>query len=361
MLARDHYATLGVSPNADAEQVELAYRHLSRRYHPDINPGDPHAATVFERIVSAYEVLSDPERRARYDSNDSPADSISPAASDLLVRILPEGNEPGTYGDLFRHLKDHRERSGSQRGSDLYVDVSVALVDSERGRKTTARVSRHDRCESCSGRGRVQLQRSRPCESCSGSGQETFVKGALSVTCRCADCDGSGLLRGIPCSHCAGQGLHLHAEMILVRVPPGIIDGQEIRISGQGHCGRLGGERGDLVLRCHIEPAGGFSREGPHLHVSQPISALEAVLGGRIEVATLDGQQAGLPLPPNTQTGQVFRLRGRGLELPDGRRGDMLVRVEVHLPRILDEDSKEMIRQLAARHPFNPRNREAEP
>ncbi len=361
MLARDHYATLGVPPDADPDQVEHAYRHLSRRYHPDINPGDPHAATVFERIESAYKVLSDAQRRARYDREGSLADSLEPAAPGLTVRVMPEGTEPGTYGDLFRHLKDHRRRSSPQRGNDLYVDVSVALVDSERGRTTTARVTRHDRCADCGGRGRVQLQRARPCDNCNGTGQETFVKGALSVTCGCADCDASGLLRGVPCGRCAGHGIRSQTETILVRVPPGVTDGQEIRVAGQGHCGRIGGERGDLILRCRVEPARGFRREGPHLYTRQPISPLEAVLGGRIDVPTLDGERVSLPLPPNTQTGHLFRLRGRGLELPNGRRGDMLVRVEVHLPEILDEDSKEMIRQLAARHPFNPRNREAEP
>ena len=361
MLARDHYATLGVPPSADAEQIEDAYRHLSRRYHPDINPGDPHATTVFERIESAYEVLSDPERRRRYDREGSLADAIAPTTPELTVRVLPEGGETGTYNDLFRHLKNHRLRSSPLRGADLYVDVGVALVDTERGRRTTARVNRHARCGDCAGRGRVRLQRARPCDNCGGTGQETFAKGALSVTCGCANCDSSGLLRGVPCSRCAGHGIKSHAEMILVRVPPGITDGQEVRVAGQGHCGRNGGECGDLILRCRVEPVRGFRREGPHLFTQQPISALEAVLGGRIDVSTLEGEPASLPLPPNTQTGQVFRLGGRGLELPDGRRGDMLVRVEVHLPEILDEDSKEMVRQLAARHPFNPRNREAKP
>ena len=361
MLARDHYATLGVPPSADAEQIEEAYKHLSRRYHPDINPGDPHAATVFERIESAYKVLSDAERRSRYDREGSLTDSIVPAAPELTVRVLPEDSGTGTYSDLFRHLKDHRRRSSSQPGGDLYVDVRVALVDAERGRRTTARVSRHTRCDGCGGRGRVQLQRARPCNNCGGSGQETFAKGALSVTCGCADCDSSGLLRGVPCSRCTGHGIDSTTEMILIRVPPGITDGQEVRVAGHGHCGRNGGERGDLILRCRVEPVQGFRREGPHLYTQQPISALEAILGGRIDVATLEGEPASLPLPPNTQTGQVFRLRGRGLELPDGRQGDMLVRVEVHLPEILDEDSKEMVRQLAARHPFNPRNREAKP
>ena len=361
MLARDHYATLGVPPNADTEQVDQAYRHLSRRYHPDINPGDPHAATVFERIESAYRVLSDPQRRARYDREGSLVDAVEPVVPDLTVRVVPEGDEPGTYAALFRHLKDHHQRSSPQRGGDLYIDVSVALIDAERGRRTTARVNRQDRCEDCGGRGRVQLQRARPCDSCGGSGQETFVKGALSVTCGCADCTATGLLRGVPCPRCGGHGVRPCVETILVRVPPGVTDGEEIRVSDQGHCGRLGGKRGDVILRCRVESARGFRREGPHLYTQQPVSMLEAVLGGRIDVPTLDGDRASLPLPPNTQTGDVFKLRERGLELPDGRRGDMLVRVEVHLPEILDEDSKEMIRQLAARHPLRPRDREAEP
>lgn len=347
MLSRDHYATLGVPPNASDEDIEEAYRHLSRRYHPDVNPGDPHAAAVFERIEEAYDILSDPERRERYDQQGSLTEELVEGDLDLRVRILPDSDDRTSFADLIHELREHARRSRPSRGEDIHVPVTVPLSQAERGRRTTVEVRRRQRCSHCSGRGRVQLQKTRSCERCNGVGEETFVKGALSVTCSCSECGGEGLIAGIDCRECRGSGLESTNERLLVRVPAGVRDGQAIRIPGAGHAGPGGGPSGDLVARVRIETPDGFRREGPHVHTTVKIGIVEAILGDRVAVPTLEGEDASLKIPPRTQSGRVFRLRERGLEMPEARRGDMLVRVEVRIPETVDEDTKQLIRKLA--------------
>ena len=174
MLARDHYATLGVPPNATDDEIDAAYRHLSRRYHPDINPGDPHAAAVYERLEAAYRVLSDPARRERYDAEGSPKELEDATGPDLHVRLLPDAVDDTSYQDLFRMLRDHARRAGPQAGRDLHATVDVPLLQAGRGRRAQVTVQRASECTDCGGRGRVQLQRSRPCQRCGGAGEESF-------------------------------------------------------------------------------------------------------------------------------------------------------------------------------------------
>lgn len=355
MLARDHYATLGLPPTATAEEIETAYRHLCRRYHPDINPGDPHAAAVFERIQVAYGVLSDPERREIYDREGSPDERSPSVRSDLTVQLLPDAQDGGSWRDLFRLLREHRRRSAGRRGEDILATLQVPLSQAERGRRGSIQVRRLVTCDQCNGRGRVELQQKYPCERCRGSGEEAFVKGALSVRCTCAECQGAGIVSGVPCDACDGRAQVTRVERLLVRVPPGVQEGQEIRVPGQGHAGRRGGEPGDLIVRCTIDIPPGVERRGPHLYARLPVSVSEAILGAKIEVPTLDGDTAILRVPPGTQSGTELKMRGQGLELPDGRRGDMLVRVEVHIPTSIDEETKALARQLAARHSKGPR------
>lgn len=354
MLARDHYATLGVPPTADEEEIETAYKHLSRRYHPDINPGDSYAAVVFERIEEAYRVLSDPERRERYDREGSPTEAIDEDDPELRLEVL-EAGEGGSYADLFRRLREHARRSIPARGDDIHVVVDIPLAQAERGRRASVNLQRRDRCPHCDGRGRVELQRNRPCERCNGVGEETFVKGGLSVTCPCADCGGEGLQVGVACRECNGSGQQTRENAIVVRLPPGVTDGQVVRVPGEGHAGPRRGPRGDLLARVRLVETRDYERDGPHLRYRLPIGIDEAILGAKLEVPTLYGEKVGLRLPPGTQNGRVFRLRGHGLELPDGRRGDMLVAVEIRIPELVDEDSKELIRRFAERNRTRPR------
>ncbi|NKB90045.1 MAG: DnaJ domain-containing protein [Acidobacteria bacterium] len=355
MLARDHYATLGVPPTATDDDIDTAYRHLSRRYHPDINPGDPHAAAVYERLEAAYRVLSDPERRERYDAEGAPRELEEAAGPDLHVRLVPDGDDQHSYQDLFRLLRDHARRAGAQPGDDIHTNVDVPLLQAGRGRRVRVAIHRSSECLHCGGRGRVQLQRSRPCQRCGGAGEESFVKGSLSVTCACADCEGSGLATGKACAGCGGTGATSSPETVLVRVPAGATDGQQIRISGDGHRGLRGGPAGDLVVRVRIMPLPGWERIGTDLHGELSISFAEAVLGAKIRVPLPDGGSASLRVPPNTPAGYRFKLRGRGLEVSDGERGDMLLRAVIRGPEVLDEESRDLIREFASRHPFDPR------
>ena len=352
MLARDHYATLGVPPDSSIEEIKSAYRHLCRRYHPDINPGDPRASLVFERIEDAYGVLADPERRESYDRRGSTDDTVGLQHPDLGLTVGQQATEDGTYADLFRALKHHLHQTSTQRGADIETTVMLPLALAERGARRTIEVNRQLRCERCNGEGRLPLQQhARPCAKCAGTGQEIFHKGALSVSCPCADCGGDGLRSGAPCPACNECGLRGHRETLLVRVPPIVSNDQTIRVEGAGHFGPRGGSPGDLVVRCLVAGVDGFERQGPHLACVWPISIAEAVLGGRVEVPTIEGASASLRLPPGTQNGRSFRLRGRGLRLADGRQGDLMVTVEVRIPMMVDEDSKALIRQFAERNP----------
>lgn len=353
MLARDHYATLGVPPTATAEEIEEAYRHLSRRYHPDVNPGNPHAAVVFERLQEAYDVLSDQERRARYDRQGSLTEAAD-VAFDLQVKVLPDSDDRSSYAELFRRLKEHARRSRPTRGADVHATVTIPLAQVERGRRVAVSVHRRRACAACGGRGRVQLQRTRPCERCNGVGEETFVRGALSVSCPCSDCAGEGLISGVACERCHGRGLCGQQERALVRIPPGVIDGQLVRVPGGGDTGSQLGPAGDLVVRVHVQEMAGYRRQGPHLHTTARISVQDAILGADIEVPTLDGDLAILRLPPGTQNGREFRVRNRGLSMSDSRRGDMLVRVEIRVPEVVDQDSRRLIRDFAERNPLPP-------
>ncbi len=355
MLARDHYATLGVPPNALDDEIDEAYRHLSRRYHPDINPGDPHAAMVYERLETAYRVLSDPARRARYDAEDSPAAIEAASGPDLSVQLVPEADDNTSYQDLFRLLRDHARRAGPLQGEDIHATVDVPLLQAGRGRRARMTVQRRSECPDCRGRGRVQLQRSRPCDVCGGSGEESFVKGALSVTCACAGCAGSGLATGRRCDRCRGSGSISSSETALVRVPASTTDGQQLRLPGEGHRGLRGGKPGDLVIQVRVVPLPGWHREGDNLHGRLVLSAAEAILGCKIRIDLPDGASTSLRVPPNTPAGYRFKLRRRGLEMSDGRRGDMLLRAEIVLPEVLDEETRELIREFAKRHPYNPR------
>lgn len=360
MLWRDHYATLGVAPDAGRDEVEAAFRHLCRRYHPDLNPGDTRAAAAFERIENAYRVLIDPERRARYDQEGGPElehSRVAPAADELRVETTSDSG--GSFQELFQSLRDHRRRSQVVSGQDLHASTSVPLRQAERGRHTTVAVRRLVSCDGCGGRGHIEAAVVRPCRRCGGTGTEVFTKGALNVSCTCADCGGDGLRPGEQCDRCHGSGLMRVEEIVSVRVPPGVVAGQVIRLPGAGHSGPRGGPAGDLLLTCKVQPHPLFDRHGPNLLCRVPISIAEAVLGGRVAVPTLEDDAAMLRLPPGTQGGQTFRLRGRGLELPDGRRGDLMVTVEVWIPGVVDEDAKQLIREFARRTPEPPRRPES--
>lgn len=356
MLSRDHYAILGVAPDASPEEIEAAYRHLSRRYHPDLNPGDHQAAAAFERIELAYRILSDPERRERYDGEGRPDPPGPEEYGGGHLRVEPGGEGTGTFRQLFQALQDHARRDRPRKGDEVHVTLAVPLQVAERGRHAAVEVRRLVPCPGCDGAGRVDLEETRTCRRCSGTGSEVFTKGALNVSVRCARCGGDGLESGRGCDRCQGSGLVRSDETVAVRIPPGVVDGQVVRIAGVGHHGPRGGPPGDLVVTCEVTRHEGFERQGPHLLCRAAITLEEAILGGKIPLRALDGEVA-VRVPPGTVSGTRLRIRERGLEMPDGRRGDLLVDVELWVPTVVDEDVKQLVREFSRRTGAPPRRR----
>lgn len=345
MLSRDHYAVLGVPPDADDEAIEAAFRRLSRRYHPDLNPGDARARIAFERIKLAYRVLTDERERQRYDREGQPvADQI-----EVIAGSAPTDADEASFAELFRRLCDHSRRTRPQRGGDVHATVSLRLEDAERGRRIPITVRRLGACPDCGGRGAVRMGETSACAACQGTGKTVFARGTLNVAVACADCGGEGVRRGAPCPDCHASGLLGAYETVAVQIPPGVLDGQEIRVRGAGHRGRRGGPAGDLVVTVRLEGRAGFERHGPHLLTRVPVSISEAVLGGRVPVQALDGSTMTARIPPGARAGQRLRLRGKGLEMANGLRGDLVVELEIWLPEVVDEDAKRLIREFGER------------
>jgi molecular chaperone DnaJ len=348
----DFYIVLGVSREATASDIKRAYRRLARRLHPDINPGDRESAVRFRQIVDAYETLIDPDRRRRYDSG-SLAEAVEDAASfgfagfDFSGAVL--GHQATTFGELFEEVftrRGERERpSDASRGADLHVRASLSFEEAWRGRDWPVTVTRQDTCRSCAGSGFHRTVESR-CVSCEGTGIVRSVRGHMVFSKNCPHCGGSGRLRQLACATCQGQGVETRSEFLTVKIPAGVADGACVRVPGKGHAGVRTAPPGDLYVDVEVRPHAQFVRAGDDLHLVTPIALHEAALGAKIEIPTPDGT-ARLRVPPGTQSGQRFRLHQRGVPSPrTGLRGDLVVEVRLMLPRILDERSKELLREF---------------
>ena len=348
----DFYVILGLDPGATLGDVKRAYKRLARRYHPDINPGDRMAAARFRQIAEAYETLCDPDRRRRYDALGHTGAAEGPSTYgfegfDFSVSV--SGASASTFGDLFAdvlHQREVRREEGAQeRGADLYQSIALDVEDAMRGGQRQVTVARQEHCRTCKGAGRLHVAESR-CANCHGTGHVESARGHMVFSKPCAVCGGSGRLRQRRCPTCAGQQIEMRTEPLTINVPAGLADGARIRVPAKGHVGRDGGVNGDLYVTVHVQPHPIFRREGDDLHIIVPVAIHEAALGAKIEVPSLDGP-ARLRMPPGTQSGQRFRLRERGVPSErDGRRGDLVVEVRLALPRLLDERSKELLREF---------------
>jgi molecular chaperone DnaJ len=349
----DFYVVLGLDREATLGDVKRAYRRLARRYHPGINPGDRKAEAEFRRISEAYETLSDPDRRRRYDAaGPSPeppveAPAIGFAGFDFSVTV--SGAEAPTFGDLFADVLRARAAnitSGEPvRGADLHQTLTISFENAARGGEHRVSLTRQEHCSLCRGIGRLPVAE-RECPNCQGIGAMTSTRGHMVFTRPCLQCRGTGRQTYAACPRCGGHQMETHVEVLTIALAPGLDDGSRVRVPGKGHAGRYGGEPGDLYVTVHVEPHAQFRREGDDLHVIVPLAVHEAALGTKLEVPTLDGV-ARLRVPPGTQSGQRFRLRERGIPSPrDGRRGDLVVEVRLMLPPVLDERSKELLREF---------------
>lgn len=348
----DLYVVLGIERGATLADVKRAYKRLARKFHPDINPGDRMAEAQFRQIAAAYETLSDPDRRRRYDVTGTASEADGGATfgfEGFDFTISVHGTEASTFGDLFADVfsqrDTHRASETAQRGADLHHGWTLDFAEALAGGQRTLAVSRQEHCRTCKGVGRLNVDESR-CLHCHGSGVVKSARGHMRFSKACTFCGGSGRLRETRCPTCGGEQFEMRAETLTINIPAGLADGARIRVPGKGHAGRNGGEPGDFYITVRVTPHPLFARDGDDLHLIVPIALHEAALGAKIDVPALDGP-ARVRVPPGTQTGQRFRLRERGIaSARDGRRGDLVVEVRLVLPRLLDERSKELLREF---------------
>ena len=348
----DLYAVLGLEQGASVAEIKRAYRRLARRYHPGINPGDRAAELMFQRISEAYETLMDPARRQQYDATGTgggtartTAESFEFAGFDFSVAA--HGAQAATFSELFAevlHPGAPGDRGRPEPGADLHGVLTLPFLDAVRGVQRQVVVTRQDVCPACRGTGQVKTVEGR-CSHCHATGSVRWARGHMVFSKPCAACGGTGRQRQQRCGVCAAQGRIVRSDAVPVFVPAATADGARLRIAERGHAGRHGGRTGDLYVTVHVTPHPLFRREGDDLIMEVPVAVHEAVLGARIDVPTLDGHVK-LRVPPGTQAGQRFRFSGRGIPTAMGQRGDLLVEARLVLPAIVDERSKELMREF---------------
>ncbi len=341
------YMILGVPREASGDEIKRAYKRLARRFHPDVNPGDAEAARVYRDVVQAFETLSQPDRRRLYDSGkfaDVRVDaSVAFEGFDFTQRA--DGARASTFGDLFGEVIHARvRRQEPERGADLHDRLSLTFEDAIRGVTVDMRLTRLEPCGPCGGHGIVEGAELR-CHACGGAGHVRGTRGHMIFARTCAACNGGGVVRVHTCQACGGEGVGVRADVIPIEIPPGVHDGAELTVPGQGHAGRRGGPPGDLRLAVSVAPHPFFRREGDDVIIDVPLALHEAALGTRIQVPSPTGPVS-VRVPPGTQSGQRFRLRERGAPQRHGPAGDLLVDVRLVLPRVLDERSKELLREF---------------
>ena len=396
---KDYYGTLGVKKTASADDIRKAFRKLARKYHPDVNPGDKSAEEKFKALSEANDVLSDPKKRKIYDQFGFYSDNIDPAAAEAYARSGGAGaggfggpftNAGGTqtytqevpfdfsgfdfndfaegagaagrraggggFRDIFSGIFSGGRQEAAQRpepGSDLEYQVDVPFWQAIRGTEMQLTIPRLEVCSNCNGQGYIESPGT--CPQCKGKGQITQKSGSMKFNVTCPRCGGSGKNRTV-CPVCHGEGRVERSESLKVRIKPGTRDGQRIRLPGRGNAGTMGAPAGDLyiIVRAGDHPV--FKREADDIHLTVPITFTEAALGAKIEVPTIDGR-ALLKIPPGTQSGQKLRLREKGVPsaVKEGARGDEIVKVKLVAPKIGDERSKELLRELAKLNPEDPR------
>jgi molecular chaperone DnaJ len=382
MAKQDYYEILGLKRDAKPEEIKKAYRRLARKYHPDVNPGDKAAEERFKAMSEAHDVLSDPKKRSVYDRFGQYSENLADAASrgggasggrtspgfDFTGFDWGSGSTSGSgagagssFRDIFADLfgggaarEKEPPRPQPQRGADIEMPLSLTFEEAIRGLTTNITVNRSEQCSRCNGAGDI----GGPvvvCSTCKGTGQVQRAGGRLRFAQDCADCGGTGRRRS-PCSLCHGKGVTPKTETVKVRIPAGVETGSRVRIPGKGQGGRLGAQAGDLHIITNVGPHKYFTRKGDNIYVTVPITVPEAALGAKIEVPTVEGKSQ-LRIPPGTQSGQKFRLRDRGapsLRNP-GAKGHQFVEVQVMLPKVISEETKELLREYSKLNSTNPR------
>ncbi|HYA37737.1 MAG TPA: molecular chaperone DnaJ [Candidatus Methylomirabilis sp.] len=350
MEKEDYYKILGVERNASEAEIKKAYRRLAMKHHPDRNPDDKAAEARFKNAKEAYEVLSDAQKRAAYDQfGHAGVDPAAAAGGAGGFYSAGGANFADIFGDVFGDIfGGGRARGGRQvfRGSDLRYSLELSLEDAVRGTDVRIRVPAMESCETCKGSGAKPGTSSTTCRTCGGHGQVRMQQGFFSIQQTCPNCRGSGKTISDPCPTCHGAGRVQHTKTLSVKVPAGVDEGDQIRLAGEGEAGENGGPPGDLYVQIRLKAHALFKREQDDLYCEMPVSFATAVLGGELDVPTLDGR-ASIKVPPGTQSEKLFRLRGKGVRnVRTGQTGDLYCRVSVETPVNLTPKQKELLEEF---------------
>ena len=347
MAKRDYYEVLGVARNAGEADIKKAYRRLAMKYHPDRNPGDSAAEERFKEAKEAYEVLTEPQKRALYDQHGHDG-----------VEAMRQGGGAGgfggadfgdIFGEVFGDIFGGGRRGGRNqvfRGADLRYELELELPQAVFGHTSEIEIPRLMECETCHGSGAAKGSAPVTCDTCGGTGQMRIQQGFFQLQQPCSRCRGTGRIISNPCDTCLGQGRVRRTRKLSVKVPAGVSTGDRIRLGGEGEAGRNGGPAGDLYVEINVRPHPIFEREGDDLSCEVPLSFATAVLGGSVNVPTLEGEVS-LKIPAETQSGRVFRLRGKGVKpVRGGSQGDLYCRVMVETPVNLSSEQRDLLRQF---------------
>ncbi len=360
MSKRDYYEVLGVSRNASEDEIKKSYRRLAMKHHPDRNSNDKAAEEQFKEIKEAYEILSDSRKRAAYDQ-------FGHAAMDGMGGFGGMGgggfggmNFGDVFGDIFGDIFGGRGQGGAQRGSDLYYALDITLEEAVFGKTAEITIPTLVACSECNGSGARKGSSPVTCSDCGGHGQVRMQHGFFTVQQTCPTCYGKGRVIKDPCTSCHGRGRRKQEKKLSVKIPPGVDTGDRIRLSNEGEAGEAGAMAGDLYIQVQVQPHALFERDGKNLYCDVPISFVVAALGGELEVPTLNGRVK-LKIPPETQTGKVFRIKSMGVpSLRGGEQGDLMCKVQVETPVNLTAKQKELLQQfdktISANNKHNPKS-----
>jgi molecular chaperone DnaJ len=368
---KDYYEILGVSKEATPKEIKASYRRLARKYHPDVNPNDKSSEDRFKEISEAYEVLSDPEKRKKYDSFgsgwqfDDPRGGGGPGAGaggGAGGFSTSGGGGFGAFGGL--NLEDllggmfggGGAQRGPQRGGDLQYEMEVSLEEAFSGGERRLTITAPDTCPTCHGTGAEPGARTETCPQCKGTGRGTTTRGFSVGNEVCGKCHGTGQVPSQPCHTCRGRGVVERPRAVTVTIPKGVDDGTKLRMAGQGSPGEDGGAAGDLYLMVKMRPHPLFERKGDAVYVELPVTFAEAALGAEVQVPTVNGKVT-IKVPPGVQSGQQIRLAGHGMPKRGGGNGDLFARVKVTVPKQLSEEERGLVEQLGKLRQDNPRER----
>ena len=352
MSKKDYYETLGVARNASEADIKKAYRRAAMKLHPDRNPGDKTSESKFKEVSESYEVLADAQKRAAYDQfgHAGVGPNMGARGPGAGAYGAAAGNFSDIFGDVFGDIfgAGGGRRQGVQRGSDLRYTLQLSLEEAVRGTEMQIRIPTLERCGICHGSGAKPGTQTTTCATCAGHGQVRMQQGFFSIQQTCPACRGAGKTIKSPCEACHGQGRTKATKTLSVKVPAGVDEGDQIRLAGEGEAGESGAPAGDLYVQVRLKPHDLFKRDGDDLHCEMPVSFATVVNGGEIEIPTLNGR-ANLKIPGGTQTGKVFRLRGKGVRnVRTHETGDLYCHASVETPVSLNKRQKELLEEFEA-------------